>query len=303
MTSDIHISHFKYNNWSCQWWLSTVQHDLFGSLGKVLALGSHLTRRPAARVRLSFIQKRHVPLAAFPCHRDIEPEGEGQGCLLASMSLLFSRQHARRLAPSFRVPAKATTSATSAQTLRAARTEFRPWSRGAHTANHSLVDPGVLIEEEKLRDYKADHYYPVEIGDISQGRYNIVGKLGYGTTSTVWLCRDLRREQGYVALKVYTNASRVHRELPIYEHINSLPSQHAGRECIRSLLDSFEIDGPHGKHTCLVHEALGMNMEELRELVPGRMFGADLIRQSLRDILRGIHFLHEDARVVHTGQL
>lgn len=177
------------------------------------------------------------------------------------------------------------------------------WARGCHTANYDLIDPGVLIEEEKLYDYKAEHYYPVKIGEIYQGRYSIIGKLGYGTSSTVWLCRDLRREQEYVALKVYTNASRVHRELPIYKHINSLPSQHTGRDCVRNLLDSFEIDGPRGKHTCLVHEALGMNMEELRDLVPGRMFGADLIRQTLRDVLRGMHFLHEEARIVHTGQL
>ena len=44
-----------------------------------------------------------------------------------------------------------------------------------------------------------------------------------------------------------------------------------------------------------------MNLEELRDLVPGGMFVADLIRQSLRDILRGLHFLHEEAHIIHTG--
>lgn len=46
-----------------------------------------------------------------------------------------------------------------------------------------------------------------------------------------------------------------------------------------------------------------MNLEELKDLVPGGMFAADLVRQSLRDILRGLHFLHKEARIVHTGTI
>ena len=54
-------------------------------------------------------------------------------------------------------------------------------------------------------------------------------------------------------------------------------------------------------HLCLVHEALGMNLEELRDLVPDRVFAPDLVRQSLRDILRALRSLHEEAHVIHTG--
>lgn len=171
----------------------------------------------------------------------------------------------------------------------------------ARNLTYVTMDSLCPIEEETLRDYRAEHYYPVKTGEIFQHRYSVIGKLGYGTASTVWLCRDLLKEYQYVALKVYTNRSRVHRELPIYGHINSLRPQHEGRNHIRRLLDSFEVSGPHGKHTCLVQEALGMNMGELKDLVPGGMFAADLIRQSLRDILRGLHFLHEEAHIVHTG--
>lgn len=53
-------------------------------------------------------------------------------------------------------------------------------------------------------------------------------------------------------------------------------------------------------HLCLVHEALGMNLE-LRDLVPDRVFAPDLVRQSLRDILRALRSLHEEAHVIHTG--
>jgi serine/threonine-protein kinase SRPK3 len=48
------------------------------------------------------------------------------------------------------------------------------------------------VEEETLPDYAASHYYPVQIGEILCARYQVVGKLGFGVTSTVWLARDLR---------------------------------------------------------------------------------------------------------------
>lgn len=48
------------------------------------------------------------------------------------------------------------------------------------------------IEEETFTDYVSSRYYPVRLGEILQERYQIVGKLGYGTSSTVWLARDLR---------------------------------------------------------------------------------------------------------------
>lgn len=47
------------------------------------------------------------------------------------------------------------------------------------------------IEEELFLDYVASRYYPVCIGEVLRDRYQIVGKLGFGASSTVWLARDL----------------------------------------------------------------------------------------------------------------
>lgn len=38
----------------------------------------------------------------------------------------------------------------------------------------------------------AGGYYPVKIGDLFNGRYHVVRKLGWGHFSTVWLCWDLQ---------------------------------------------------------------------------------------------------------------
>lgn len=35
-------------------------------------------------------------------------------------------------------------------------------------------------------------YYPVKIGDLFNGRYHVVRKLGWGHFSTVWLCWDIQ---------------------------------------------------------------------------------------------------------------
>lgn len=48
------------------------------------------------------------------------------------------------------------------------------------------------IEEETFPDYVASRYYPAYIGEVFRDRYQVVGKLGYGASSTVWLARDMR---------------------------------------------------------------------------------------------------------------
>lgn len=47
------------------------------------------------------------------------------------------------------------------------------------------------VEEETIPGYVATRYYPARIGEIFQDRYQVVGKLGFGISSTVWLARDL----------------------------------------------------------------------------------------------------------------
>lgn len=45
------------------------------------------------------------------------------------------------------------------------------------------------IEEETIPGYVVD--YPTRIGEILQDRYQVVDKLGFGASSTVWLARDM----------------------------------------------------------------------------------------------------------------
>lgn len=55
-----------------------------------------------------------------------------------------------------------------------------------------LVDSSEKIEEETLPTYNPEKFYPVRLGQIFEDRYQIVGKVGYGVFSTVWLARDFK---------------------------------------------------------------------------------------------------------------
>ncbi|KAL9597305.1 MAG: hypothetical protein Q9219_005229 [cf. Caloplaca sp. 3 TL-2023] len=159
------------------------------------------------------------------------------------------------------------------------------------------------LEEENWEWYRPGLFYPVRIGEIFQSRYQVLGKLGYGSRSTAWLCRDLNGHR-YVTLKVCElESSAIRREVAAYSHLNTIRTSNPGSLYVRTLLDSFKATGPAGEYQCLVHEPLGMSMETLRELAPGRKLPQDLLRSFLVHLLNALDFLHTDAQMIHAGIL
>lgn len=63
--------------------------------------------------------------------------------------------------------------------------------RESPTSGFNLIDSSLKIEEETLPTYHPEKYYPVQQGEVLNDRYQILAKLGYGVTSTVWCARDL----------------------------------------------------------------------------------------------------------------
>jgi serine/threonine-protein kinase SRPK3 len=58
-----------------------------------------------------------------------------------------------------------------------------PWR-----AHDQSRDPSL---HQGMPEYNPDDFYPVRLGEIFNGRYQTVAKLGYGSSSTIWLARDL----------------------------------------------------------------------------------------------------------------
>ncbi|KAF4972963.1 hypothetical protein FZEAL_9463 [Fusarium zealandicum] len=109
----------------------------------------------------------------------------------------------------------------------------RPWPMSSAVAPR--LDHSIPIEEEKTPNYHANRFYPIYLGQVLDGRYQVATKLGYGANSTVWLVRDLDRwrwsQEKYFAVKV--NATRqpsrkvaTENELDIMSHISQVNPQH-----------------------------------------------------------------------------
>ncbi|PKY01492.1 kinase-like protein [Aspergillus campestris IBT 28561] len=174
--------------------------------------------------------------------------------------------------------------------------------RALPTTGFETIDIDQPVEEEELPGYKADRFYPVTLGEVFQSRYQIITKLGFGTSSTNWLARDLISHQ-YVALKLYVHTSLVHRELVVYDHITRRMAEtsHRGRGNIRWLFDSFEVSGPQGLHVVSVFEAAQMSLRDMRSFFFQRDgFFEEFVQGAIIELLKAVDFLHTYGEVVHT---
>lgn len=163
-------------------------------------------------------------------------------------------------------------------------------------------DSPVSDSEENSEDYRPGGYHPVEKGDTFQnGRYVVLTKLGWGHFSTVWLVHD--EETGsQAALKVvksaehYTAAAR--DEVSILTHIRR-EDEGDSKHCCR-MIDTFEHQGPHGRHVCMVFEVLGDNLLGLIRHYDHEGIPLRVVKKLCREILEGLEFLHDTCKVIHT---
>ncbi|WQF75307.1 Putative serine/threonine-protein kinase, active [Colletotrichum destructivum] len=158
-------------------------------------------------------------------------------------------------------------------------------------------------EEEHFPDYTASRYYPVSIGEVLRNRSQIVGKLGFGASSTVSLARDLEGRR-HVALKLFVNSkalgSQLDHEITIYKRIPTSSVKHPGRSAVRELLDSFDVAGPDRCHRCLVHPHLWESVLTFLHRNPVRMLPAPVLAFVLRRLLLALDYLHTECEIVHT---
>ncbi|KAJ5093887.1 kinase-like protein [Penicillium angulare] len=159
------------------------------------------------------------------------------------------------------------------------------------------------IEEETLPHYVASEYYPTRIGEVINQRYQVIGKLGFGSTSTVWLARDMDNRR-YAMLKIFVQASslgkQVENELNMYKRIEQSPAAHPGRDMLRTLLDTFYIDGPQDKHQCLVHDPLWESSLAVLRRNPMERFPSTVVAHILYRLFLALDYLHTECQIAHT---
>ncbi|XP_035872629.1 SRSF protein kinase 3 isoform X2 [Phyllostomus discolor] len=158
-------------------------------------------------------------------------------------------------------------------------------------------------EQEDPKDYCKGGYYPVKIGDLFNGRYHVVRKLGWGHFSTVWLCWDIQRKR-FVALKVVKSAGHYTEtavdEIKLLKCVRDSDPSDPKRETIVQLIDDFRISGVNGVHVCMVLEVLGHQL--LKWIIKSNYQGLPVpcVKSIVRQVLNGLDYLHTKCKIIHT---
>lgn len=63
----------------------------------------------------------------------------------------------------------------------------------AKSREPKILPPDVPVEEETIPGYDHKCFFPMNPGQVLRGRYKVFAKLGWGSTSTVWLAEDTSR--------------------------------------------------------------------------------------------------------------
>ncbi|KAF7253713.1 SRSF protein kinase 1 [Varanus komodoensis] len=118
-------------------------------------------------------------------------------------------------------------------------------------------------EQEDPNDYCKGGYHLVKIGDLFNGRYHVIRKLGWGHFSTVWLSWDIQGKR-FVAMKVVKSAEHYTEtaldEIKLLKSVRNTDPNDPNRERVVQLLDDFKISG----------------------------------------VLQGLEYLHAKCRIIHT---
>ncbi|KAF9474649.1 kinase-like protein [Pholiota conissans] len=170
------------------------------------------------------------------------------------------------------------------------------------TTGFTTIPASKKFEEERWAWYKPQSFYPVRIGDVLHSKYQVLYKLGYGTTATSWLCRDLHRD-AYVCMKsMVCNHPSAKREVKAYKAIKKAEKTTKlygvkRRDFIRRALDHFQLRISNRKYQFLIHEPLGMSLSDICKIEGGRV-PIDFVKEVTFKLPLGLETIHE-AEVIH----
>ncbi|XP_034541050.1 SRSF protein kinase 3 [Notolabrus celidotus] len=158
-------------------------------------------------------------------------------------------------------------------------------------------------EQEDPADYCKGGYHPVKIGDLFNGRYHVIRKLGWGHFSTVWLCWDIQ-VKNFVAMKVVKSAQHYTEtaldEIKLLRCVRESDPSDPNKDMVVQLIDDFKISGVNGIHVCMVFEVLGHHL--LKWIIKSNYQGLPLpcVKSIIRQVLQGLDYLHAKCKIIHT---
>lgn len=149
---------------------------------------------------------------------------------------------------------------------------------------------------EDPREYKRGGYHPVERFQLYANQYRVLGKLGAGAFSTVWLCLDERSEpRELVAMKVCKSSKSVcEQTLDEMKLLSELD-----HPCVMQMKNHFWHTGPYGQHKCLIFDLMGENLLALVRYYEDEGLPVKMVKKIAADTLRGVAHIHS-RNIIHT---
>ncbi|KAG4273493.1 CMGC/SRPK protein kinase [Fusarium proliferatum] len=126
-----------------------------------------------------------------------------------------------------------------------------------------------ISDTEEPGLYRKGGFHPVHIGDhVDSGRYRVVHKLGHGGFSVVWLAYD-SLESIWVAIKIVaaSDSSMMEVKAVMYHKIISSMND----ERFITYKRFFHIEGPNGRHLCLVLPPCGPSCNTMSQYLQSRI--------------------------------
>ncbi|KAK2612011.1 hypothetical protein QQS21_001976 [Conoideocrella luteorostrata] len=167
----------------------------------------------------------------------------------------------------------------------------------------------IPIDEERIPGYKRQNFYHPNPGDTIGRHYLLKAKVGWGSTSTVWLAQrgpTWFKRKNYFAIKISTNNycdGEAAKELLMSKHLVSGNRNHWGHDLLVTAVDHFTINTPNGPHVCLVFEPMRDPLWLFRQRLPtGKITSTvlPLFKLYIRGMLYALDYLHRDRHVIHT---
>ncbi|KAJ5561471.1 protein kinase [Penicillium sp. DV-2018c] len=162
-----------------------------------------------------------------------------------------------------------------------------------------------LVDEEICPGYELKKYYPAEPGQLLDNRYQILVKVGWGSSSTTWFARDMRgyrwEPEKLVALKIINAKSpTIASEREVEEHIAKADPSHRGYTLLRTHLEAFEFLSQERRHLCLAYEPMREPLWIYQRRFKDGIIPIPLIKAYIRFLLAGLDYLHTTCGIVHT---
>uniref|UniRef100_A0A4X1V528 non-specific serine/threonine protein kinase n=1 Tax=Sus scrofa TaxID=9823 RepID=A0A4X1V528_PIG len=185
-----------------------------------------------------------------------------------------------------------------------------PYATGAALKRQKDKKKKKKEEEEEEKNKETQYlvkfscgYHPVKIGDLFNGRYHVIRKLGWGHFSTVWLCWDMQGKR-FVAMKVVKSAQHYTEtaldEIKLLKCVRESDPNDPNKDMVVQLIDDFKISGMNGIHVCMVFEVLGHHL--LKWIIKSNYQGLPVrcVKSIIRQVLQGLDYLHSKCKIIHT---